>query len=151
MASVKGKVVEILLKLLFFPAGILVMYMFYSHKDQLGENYVNNLHLTFSGKVVDKTLVTGDSGMLYLDSVTGVDEDHDPRDSLTYYFILIIGSEAEFITTGIHGYEIGDSIYVDSYDRKIEHYRNGNFVGEFKLIMTRFAPLYNKAKKLHRL
>jgi hypothetical protein len=145
-------------KFIGYTALILVGVVFFiivinrSFKAQrLGENYIDDFELDFSGIVSDKKEITSNSGLLYLKNVSGISIDYDPRDSLEYYCCVIKGKKAEIIVAGMRLYEKGDSIFVNGSANKVFHYRNHELIQELNLTLTRFDLLYKPARKLHKL
>ena len=119
--------------------------------ESLGENYLDDFKLDFSGIVSGKKEITSNSGLLFLKSVSEAKVDYDPRDSLEYYCCVIKGGKAEIIVAGIRLYEKGDSVFVNGSANKVFHYRNHELIQELNLTMTRFDLLYKPARKLHKL
>lgn len=119
--------------------------------ESLGENYIDDFNLDFSGIVSGKKEITSNSGLLYLISVNEAIVDYDPRDSLEYYCCVVKGGKAEIIVAGMRLYQKGDSVFVKGSANKVFHYRNHELIQELNLTMTRFDLLYKPARKLHEL
>ena len=127
----------------------IVFFLWYDSRSRrsVETNALNDLHLKMAGVVTHVDLPTGynGNGIISLILSNSNIDNYDPRERLKYYFCLIKGKRAE-LYTGAYGILVGDSVYVNTTERRIRVGRKGKLVMDGSINISSNLGFYNMSK-----
>jgi hypothetical protein len=119
--------------------------------DRIGEKYLLDLNLQLSGIVRSICRSSQhDFGILAVDIRATNIQSFDERNTADYYYCVISNGKAELIQP-IEIIETGDSITVNTYEKKIWVYRKGKFLFSDPILFTLDKTVYKELKECHKL
>ncbi len=100
---------------------------YFTTRNLYQKHYFKNLSLQLQGTIahIETDSSNKNLGALYINVIQANKDYVDQRDSLSYYYCILKRNKAVVFQSPAHFFSVGDTVYIDTYDRELIRKTNG--------------------------